>query len=291
MIKGGMPMSQLNIHFFKEKSRKIDLDQLIDFFERIEGVKTDMDEKSVRFTYTHPRLGYHAIFIITPKSQVPDIYRLSPKFLDLNFHMEMPILTPDYMAKHYFEMVKNICDTFHFHIYNEMFEDVLPFKMDVTLKVFHMVKEAYIQKNPVLLSDYHMVSKEKAQAIFRYLDDLLELQKYYQDLETYVPKYHFLTTEKKKLVTGIEWKDHTLTLFPPYLDYVFYRVGEEIKVVSYEELLPLIDKLVMDVPGFIKGTKVIPKKTSKKVFKIMKKTKFMKVDHTFQKAQLKHILD
>jgi len=87
-------MSLFNIHFFKEKSRKIDLEQLIAFFESIEGFHIEMDEKSVRLYYTHPRLQHESLFVITPKSQVPDIYRLSPKFLDLNFHLEMPILTP-----------------------------------------------------------------------------------------------------------------------------------------------------------------------------------------------------
>jgi len=47
----------------------------------------------------------------------------------------------------------------------------------------------------------------------------------------------------------------------------------------------------MDVPGFIKGTKVIPKKTSGKVFRIMKKQKFMKISHTFQKESLKKLID
>ncbi|MBU1140900.1 MAG: hypothetical protein KKG64_00090, partial [Firmicutes bacterium] len=124
-------MAQFNIHFFKEKSRKIDLELLIAFFEEIEGIKVEMDEKSVRFNYLHPRLPFEARFLITPKSQVPDIYRLSPKFLDLNFHLEMPILTPDYVAKHLFDLVKKVSERFDFHIYNEMFEDVLPFKMDV----------------------------------------------------------------------------------------------------------------------------------------------------------------
>ena len=152
-------MSLFNIHFFKEKSRKIDLELLIHFFEEIEGMNVEMDEKSVRFKYTHPRLNYEALFIITPKSCVPDIYRLSPKFLDLNFHLEMPILTPDYVAKHLFELVKKVCDRFDFHIYNEMFEDVLPYKQEVVHKVFGMMKTAYIDKNPVLMSDYFILPK------------------------------------------------------------------------------------------------------------------------------------
>lgn len=284
-------MAEFHIHFFKEKSRKIDLEVLIAFFEDINGFIVEMDNESVRFLYTHPRLGHKAKFIITPKSQVPDIYRLSPKFLDLNFHLEMNLLTPNYIANELFELVKKICDRFNFHIYNEMFEDVLPFKMEVVKKVYHMLKQAYIDKNPVILSNYFILRNEKLNAIYRYLNDLYDLQKYYQEMETYVPSYHFLKTEEKKLVIGIEFKEHTLTVFPPEIDYVFYRAKEQIKVFSASQVLETLDKLVQDVPGFIKGTKVIPKKNLKKVHRLMKKTKFDLVEHTFEKEVLMHLLD
>ncbi len=284
-------MALFNIHFFKEKSRKIDLDQLIGFFEQIEGMTVEMDERSVRFKYMHPTLSYDAIYLITPKSQVPDIYRLSPMYLDLNFHLEMNILTPYYVAKQLFTMVKKICDTFNFAIYNEMFEDVMPFKMETLEKVFQMLKEAYVEKNPILLSEHHQLPKEKLSAILRYLDDHVDLQNYYKELETYVPKYHFLSTDKKSLVLGIEWKEHTLTVFPPFLDYVFYRLTNEIIVVDYQELYPLIEKYLLDVPGFIKGTKVMEKKTAKKIYHVMKKTKFTKVTLQFKKEQMKRLID
>ncbi|MCD4826205.1 MAG: hypothetical protein K8Q99_00325 [Acholeplasmataceae bacterium] len=284
-------MAEFHIHFFKEKSRKIDLEVLISFFEDIKGFIVEMDNDSVRFLYTHPRLGQKARFVITPKSQVPDIYRLSPKFLDLNFHLEMDLLSPNYIANILFDLVKQICDRFNFHIYNEMFEDVLPYKAEVVQKVYHMLKQAYIDKNPVILSNYFILKNEKLNAIYRYLDEMYELQKYYQEMETYVPSYHFLKTESKKLVLGIEFKEHTLSVFPPEIDYVFYRSKDDIKVYQASQVLETIDAYVQDVPGFIKGTKVIPKKNLKKVHKLMKKTKFDLVSHTFEKEVLKHLLD
>ena len=149
-------MAQFNIHFFKERNRNIDLEVLIQFFEGIEGFKVEMDNQSVRFLYTHPKLGHQAKFLITPKSQVPDIYRLSPKFLDLNFHLEMPLLMPNYIANQLFDLVKKICQRFDFHIYNEMFEDVLSYKQEVVMKVFKMLKQAYIDKNPVIMGNYQI---------------------------------------------------------------------------------------------------------------------------------------
>ncbi len=284
-------MAQFNIHFFKERNRNIDLEVLIQFFEGIEGFKVEMDNQSVRFLYTHPRLGHQAKFVITPKSQVPDIYRLSPKFLDLNFHLEMPLLMPNYVANQLFDLVKKICQRFDMHIYNEMFEDVLAFKLEVVQKVFQMLKEAYVDRNPVIMSNYFSIKPDKLNAIYRYVDDFYELQKYYQELDTYVPLYHFLRTEKNKLIVGMEFKEHALTVFPPHLDYVFYRVNQEIKVYGATELIEVLDKYLQDVPGFIKGTKVIPKKLVKKAHKAIKKHTFEKVSHTFEKVDFKYLID
>lgn len=284
-------MAQFNIHFFKEKTRQIDLEQLIVFFENIEGFKVEMDEQSVRFIYVHPRLGYKALFMMSPKSQVPDIYRLNPKFLDLNFHLELPILTPNYVALQVFELAKKVSERFNFAIYNEMFENVLAFKMDTVFKVFTMLKDAYMEKNPIILNDYYYLSTDKLHLIYRYLDDYQELQKYYQELNTYVPRYHFLTTNNKKLALAIEWKEHTLTLFPIDLDYIFYRVDQTIKVYDAKEVFELIDKYLIDVPGFIKGTKVMTKKTAKKVHKIIRKAKLKDMDDQFKRAELRFMID
>jgi hypothetical protein len=284
-------MAQFNIHFFKEKNRKIDLEQLIVFFENIEGYTVQMDEASVRILYVHPRLNYKVKYLITPKSQVPDIYRLNPKFLDLNFHLEVPILTPNYVAQQIFETAKKIADKFNFAIYNEMFEDVLTFKMDIVLKVFSMLKNAYIEKNPIILNDYYYLNTDRLSSIYRYLDDFQELHKYYQDLDTYVPKYHFLSTDNKKLGLGIEWREHTMTLFPIYTDYIFYHIDHQIKVYDAQDVFEIIDKYLIDVPGFIKGTKVIPKKVCKKVHKLIKKAKLTELDDQFKRAELRFLID
>ncbi len=284
-------MAQFNIHFFKEKSRKIDLEQLIAFFENIEGFDVEMDEQSVRFIYTHPRLSYRALFMITPKSEVPDIYRLNPRFLDLNFHLEMSILTPNYVAEQIFDLARKVSERFNFAIYNEMFEDVLSFKMDTVMKVFTMLKDAYMEKNPIILNDYYYLQTDKLRHIYRYLDDYQELQKYYQELNTYVPRYHFLSTDNKKLAVGIEWKELSMTVFPIDVDFIFYRIDQTIKVYDATTVYQLIDKYLIDVPGFIKGTKVVPKKTNKKIHRIIKKAKIKELNDQFKRAELKYIID
>ena len=72
-------MSLFNIHFFKEKSRKIDLEQLIAFFESIEGFHIEMDEKSVRLYYTHQDCNMNRFLSLRQnhKSLIFTVYHLN----------------------------------------------------------------------------------------------------------------------------------------------------------------------------------------------------------------------
>ncbi len=284
-------MAHFNIHFFKERTREIDPDRLIAYFDGIEGMTVEMDENSVRFNFLHPRLKYRARFLLTPKTHVPDIYRLNPKFLDINFHLEIPILTPDYFANYLFELVKKVSATFNLHIYNEMLEDVQPFRLETLKKVFRLVKDAYMEKNPILLSDYCVLSKDRLQSILRYQDDQYDLQKYYKELGTYVPMYHFVRQDQGDVRIAVEWKEQTLTVFPPHLDMLLYRQNDQIKVIDYGEIKNLIDKYLEDVPGFIKGTRVLPRKNMKKVHKIARKADHVLLDKSFQECKIDCLID
>ncbi len=51
-------MEYFKVHFFKEKVRTINVEELIAYFENLEDFTIEMDEDSVRFNYKHPRLGY-----------------------------------------------------------------------------------------------------------------------------------------------------------------------------------------------------------------------------------------
>ncbi|CCV64448.1 Conserved hypothetical protein [Alteracholeplasma palmae J233] len=280
-------MSVFHLHFFKEKSRKIDVNALIEFFDRYEEVTVEMDEESVRFLYQHPRLGSKATFYITRKSNVPNIYRLNPKFLDLNFRMDIPIITSDYGVEKILNLVKNVVNVFDMYVYSEAFEDVLAFKAETVLKAFALVKEAYFKKYPEMLDGFYQISKTRLNEISRYIDESLELQLYYKDLKTYVPKYVFYTTPNKSVLVLVEWQEGTLTVFPPSTDYILLRQNNQIKELNYNEFLSVTNKFLLDVPGFLKDTKVIVKKNARKVFKLTKKHKFTKTE--FDIKDLKHI--
>lgn len=285
-------MSQFYLHFFKEKSRSLDKEKVIDFFDNEPGFEVEMDEKSVRFLYTHPTLGFPCAFYLTPKSQVPNIQRISPKYLEVNFHLELPILSPTYFVKSVIQLVKKICDKFNFYVLSEMFSDVLEFNQERILKVFQMVKKAYLEKYPEYEEKYFWVKEEKLSHILRYTDEIKVLQDYYNDLDTIVPKYYFIKDEEDKAYFAIEWKEMTQTVIPPHTDYIlFHQTDGVLKVIDYQEYLTKNQKYLLDVPGFLQGTKVVPKKYLKKLSKSAKKGKWIPVAKSFAKYHLHELLD
>jgi hypothetical protein len=284
-------MAHFNLHFFKEKVRKIEVDSLFGFFDDIPGFDMESDDESVRFTYHNKNLNYQARFIITKKSMVPNIYRLNPKYLDVNFHLELPILLVDYAAKQVFEIARELSEQFNLFVYNELFEDVIPFKMAYVMKAFTDVKDIYIERNPLIISDYYMQPKNKLSDIYRYTDDSYDLQKYYHGLKTHVPYYFFLKDDNKYLKIEIEWLENTLTVFPPYLDYIIVKSDKETKIIDYIEFYEVCGKYLSDVPGFIKGSKVLQQKQAKKVYKVIRKHKFTKIPHTFKTVHMRYLLD
>jgi len=284
-------MEYFQIHFFREKIRILDVEAILEFFEVIEGVEIDMDERSVRINYVHPQLKYTARFLIMPKSQVKDIYRLNPRYLDLNFQLELPLMVPDYFAEKIFHFVKKLVEKFDYFVYHDYFEDVLPFKQDLIMKIFTMIKSKYLEIHPKYLTENHLISKEKLNSILRYLDDNFSLQKYYQDQNTYVPHYMFFTGKDNNLKIGIEWKYNSLTVIPPYVDYLFINYGNSVSIISYNEFYEYTNKLLEDVPGFLKGTKVTPKKNIKKINKILKKNKFLKIEDLLTNIDYFRLID
>lgn len=284
-------MEYFKVHFFKEKIRTVNVEELIAFFEVIEGFTIEMDEESVRFNYKHPRLGYEARFLIMPKSQITDIHRLNPRFLAINVNLEFPLLSPDYFARHMFLLAKQLADKFNYFVYQSYFEDVLPFKLELLMKIFNLVKDKYLELNPKYQTEYHLISNEKLGSILRYTDDNFELQKFYRDLKTYVPNYYILLNNQDEVKLAIEWQDDSLTVIPPHLDYIFFNRGNDVNIIKYNEAKEQISKYLDDVPGFLRNTLVVPKKNKKRVLKVMRKHKFTKINDRFTKIDIKTLLD
>lgn len=285
-------MMQFSLHFFKKETRHVEYNLLRAFFEARDDFEVRIhDDRSAEFIYTHPRLLHQAVFYQTKSSQVPNIYRIDAAFLDINIHVEIPILSPDYFTKEVLLIAEQLANKFDFYIYYEIFEDPIEVDIDFIMTIYENLKKAYIDRHPQVYDDYHILPKGKAGAIFRYIDELPQLQNYYRDLDVFVPKYHILTIDNNRLALAMEWRESTATVFPPFIDYIFYRSQAEVKVLESEVVFKEISDYLEPVPGFIKETRVISKANIKRAAKAMKKIRFPKRQYSFSKESLMSVLD
>ncbi|MDY0346511.1 MAG: hypothetical protein RBQ70_02465 [Acholeplasma sp.] len=287
-------MSVFLLHFFKEKSRSFDYERLLSFFDEVSEAKmADVSETSseVRIEYRHPVLRTKADFIISRKSTVHDIYKLDPQYLDVNFRLEMPLMTPFYSAKKVFDIVDKLCKEFNFAVYHNLFEDVLKFKMEVVEKVFDIDRKKYREKYGYQLTNYYYYPDHKLNDCLKYVDEQYDLHRYYKELDVYVPNYFVVVDDQDKVHFTVEWRENTLTLFPPHIDYIYYRVGLENKILPYDEVMAKIEKMTVSVPGFLQNTKVIEHKALKKVMKILKKSKFTPINQSLVHIEIDQVMD
>lgn len=268
-------MSIFRVHFFKENNRNIDVESVFSFFTYELGFTADTNDANVTFVFEHPTLHIKCIFMITQKTTVPDIYRLNPKYLDINVHFEMPVMTTSFMANKFFKFIEKFAKKFHLYIYHPLFEDVLSYHYDVLYQVFMMLKDASLKKDMSLLKPYEVIDSNILYHIYKYSDDLHDLKQYYDDVDTFVSPYT-LTKCYDQMYIGFHWYDNQPTVIPPYVNVCYYHIGDAVKIIHYLDVEKAIDKHTVKVPGTIEGTKVVPKKLIPKVMKILKKANGLK---------------
>lgn len=284
-------MAYFRIHFFKEKSRQIDIDLLLNYFRDLEGFQTEMDEKSVRFSYEHKTMYVGYQYSITPRSTVPDIYRLSPNYLDVNIHVDIPILLSDFMYQQFLKAIDTFTRTFKLFVYHPLFEDVMPFRYELLTEVNHMMKAKYIEKHHDEVKEFVFVDQKILYKMLKYEDDILNLKDYYKDITTYVPKYQLLFNGKT-LIQAIEIQDGMLTVIPPEINTIFIRMKDQtLKAFDYISVTKKLQNLLVKVPGTIEGTNVLLKKNVSKFYKILKKASIKNLDSTYHSIRSSKLLE
>lgn len=284
-------MAYFRIHFFKEKSRQIDIDLLLNYFRDLEGFHTEMDEKSVRFSYEHKTMYVGYQYSITPRTTVPDIYRLSPNYLDVNIHVDIPMLISDFMYQQFLKAIDTFTRTFKLFVYHPLFEDVMPFRYELLTEVNRMMKTKYIEKHHDEVKEFVFVDQKILYKMLKYEDDILNLKEYYKDISTYVPKYQLLFNGKT-LIQAIEIQDGMLTVIPPEINTIFIRMKDlTLKAFDYMSVTKKLQNLLVKVPGTIEGTNVLLKKNVSKFYKILKKASIKNLDSTYHSIRSSKLLE
>lgn len=287
-------MKNFVIHFLEKDIRTIkDPSSLATYFAQQKGFGYAAINKGLtaNFIFEHPKLGFGCNFYYEQSSRIPDLHRLDASFRDIAFRVEIPLLTPNYVARKILEIVKDLTNKFNLYIYTEFHEDAIKFALEDLLLIFIRAKTYYLERHYEVFEIYHMLPETKLNTILRYIDDIDELRKFYYEDYVCVPDYEILKDENGKLSFGFIWNEGTQTIFPPYIDYVFYKQGNDTKVVKMQEVKKAIGEYLENVPGFLKETSVIYEINIKKASKKMRKYKFEKINKKFTRELLTNVMD
>ncbi|HKL61314.1 MAG TPA: hypothetical protein VJY66_02900, partial [Acholeplasma sp.] len=204
---------------------------------------------------------------------------------------EVPLLTPTYSSNIIFEITQKLCKEFNFSTYNALYEDVMSFRFEVVSRGFEIAKQNFKDKFSYQLDNYYSYPQIKLNECLKYVNEQYDLHRYYKEQNVYVPNYFVVVDEQNKVHFTMEWAENTRTLFPPHVDFIYYRSGLETSILPYDEVMAKIEKYTTNVPGFIENTKVIEPKQTKKVNKALKKAKFTKVNSTLIRIDLNQVID
>ena len=281
-----------NFYFFRDYKKSVDSDKIFSFFSRYPEITYELKDGVGYFNYYDETLENKATFTIQHKLLVPNIFKIKSNFINLNFRMQMGEYVPYYKANIIFEIVQALCNELDLYIYNELFEDALKFDMNLIHEVYQYFKSVCKEKFPEEYQKYHYVETKKLSNILNYQKSNYELQIEYLNEGINAPSYMFLFDKFDVVRTAIKWKEGTDTIIPPAVDYIYYSCNNlETHIYAYSEVYEAIEKYLIDLPGFQKGTKITDSKENKKIKKLMKKSKFREVNMDFVNLRLSQLVD
>ena len=280
------------LFFFKENNRFIDIEELFRFFSRSPFFEIDIQEENVFFNYSNQDIGLKAKFIISKSSKVPDVYRLNPKYLDLDIRLELDLLLPTFKVNILLDIVNELCQRFNFVIYNQLFEDVSPYRKDLVIQSYEISRNEYKQKNPLEYNVLNYIAKDKLTDSFKYLFEREELIKYYESEGLYFPDVQFLKSNTNgKVYLACHFVEDKTYVFPPNIDLIFANKGGMVKPLYADEVLSAFERHSYELPGFGRNTRVLNKAGVKKAKKIINRIAFTEVCDTFNEVNKDSIID
>lgn len=282
----------ININFFRSNDAgKLDYEALLTFFDEIDKFKTYMSEDEVEIVFEDSDFNFSYRYLITKKSRVNQIYKLSPKYTNVNFLLEMPVLIPTFIAREILELCQKVCKNFELEVYHDSFDDIKPFNTVTLLSLFKDYRDAYIE-------EYGLQGKLPFDA------DKLELVcKYQRRIENWKEYFHndievdpcTVLIDKNSNTYGIcsLFKFDKPTLFPANIDYISITTEENIEFkVRQEDFFAIMDKYLELVGEDSPGMKILKPKKVRKAHKTLAKLRKMAIqDQAFDSLRICDLID
>lgn len=278
-------------YFLKEGTRVYEKSDLLTYFQANPNITIEKKLNDRIFTYHHPILNFEARFVMTSKSCIPHLERLNSAFLDVNFYVEFNILLQTYAVEIILDIVEEICKLFKFHVYNQSYEDVFPFRRSMMVKAFDAWKRAYKDNHEDEIAQYNRLDQQTISQVYGYLQRRAKLEILLDKDKVVISNYFFLHTERSRTAfVAISWDGYSPFILPPAVDILLLDDGKYTKYIPMSEVLTKAEKLFKPIDGY--GIiQMMDIKNTKKLHKILTKDKFATLTVELKPLSLEKILD
>lgn len=281
----------LCFYFFKENLRFYDKADVLAFFEAIPEITITNVNEEYHLIYDNKVLNYKAKFIIGNKSVVPNIQTLNPAFYDINIRLELSLMLPIYKANLLFKICGELCQRFNFFIYNELYEDVSPFRINMLVQAYTKIKQAYKMKYEEEFMQYYKCNANILETVYDYTINKDVIVSKIQDENLVGLDYVFLGEKgNRNIKLGVRYDGFSPFVLPAYLDYIIY-LDKEVRFIKADEFINKCSKLLKVADTNVFGVTYTVQKDIKKLQKILEKSKFTLVTTPFVEVDEQKILD
>lgn len=285
---------KFRFYFFKENTRTFDRADLYEYLNDNKYIRLDTETRQSEKIayYDNKDIDLKAEFVFAEKSIVPDIHRISPKFLDLNIRVEFDILYPDYKVNKLLNIIETMCKRYSFCVYNETFSDVLPYRRVTMLKAYDGIKQAYKIKHEEEFMQYSKIESDELERVYHYIENLETLKDNYKEFNAIPLNYEFYRRPgSRKAFIGAKWDGVDTFIIPSNVQLFIYDDGVVRKTIKFEDLLDNTSSSFEVINDGMFGIYMLNPKHIKKFRKHIIKTKYPEIQVSLKKIELDTILD
>lgn len=263
------------IHFFKSRNERVDFEELLDgYFSSLDNTTITSDDSECKINIEMPDFNFAYHYLITKRSHVSSIYKLSYDYVNVNMLVEIPLNIPQFLIKAILQQVDEMCKKFEFSIYYEQLDNIRAFRFFEVFQAVLKERKKYIEEHPEL--NYYQIPEEKLNKICIYqkiIKDIPEIVK--ADVMTN-PYIVMVNKETNKVELSINYRVGEPTVFPPELSFVHVEEEENlVNVIPMAIFLKYVSHYMYEIKDSASEIKMLflNEKYSGKVKKYLKKMK------------------
>lgn len=282
----------INIHFFRNSSLdKLDYKKVLEFFDELPNFEIYYTANNIEIIYSDKEFQFTYRYLITRVSQVSQIYKLNPAYVNVNFLLELPVLVPEYIVKEILTVTQRLCKLFELEVYNDAFDDIKSFNLMDIIMLFKAQRRLDVEEKG--LEGKILFETDKLNSICKYQRSLDSLRDWFHhEVEV---DYCEPIIDRKTGEYGIccTWNIGVATAFPPYFDYVKIRdENNEEFMVRRKDFVNFVNKYLTEIGNFLPDMYLMKAKAAHKAKTVVSKLrKYAIVDQVFATARLCDLID